>query len=355
MRVYTPTLPSTPVSSISIKNREGNFGSNRFFFKKTGRKTSPDLGYSSVGCAESTFYFYLSFSASAPVGGLSVMSKEGLFYEASFFGVRRKCGLSRSFWPFFYKLTKHAPHSLAVNVGSYVTTRFFVPCNQAFSYLEPLSLRAVSEKTQLSLTLCSKATKLRGIFTIFELNPEKKARLSVNPHHAVLAEIPAASIAAMFGYSRRYQRASFIRISFFKHLRRYLLTLNQLSLDLRVVGILRQFRLLFKTLNAPTNQIFKHPLYGSYLTDFSCAPQSLYGLISSREELRSYVNTLVLENSLTPDDNIPEFTAAVSDEHNSVVISELTTFFWSRLQRIFLDKPKSKPKREALLCRYVLL
>jgi hypothetical protein len=355
MRIYTPTLPPTPVSLTRVKYEGSNFGSNDFFFKKTGRKPNLDLGYSGMGCAESTLYFYLSFSASAPVEGLPVMSKGGFFGETLFFGVKKKYGLGHGCWPLLYKPTKHVPFSLTADTGSYVTTLFFVSRNQAFSYLEPLSIRAASEKTQLALTLCSKATKLRGIITVFELNPEKKARLRVNPHHAVLAEIPAASIAAMFGYSRRYQRASFIRISFFKHLRRYLLTLNQLSLDLRVVGILRQFRLLFKTLNAPANQIFKHPLYDSYLTDFYCVPQSLYGLISSREELRSYVKTLVLENSLTSDENLPEFTAAVSDEHSGTVISELTTFFWSRLQRIFSDKPKSRPKREALLCRYVLL
>jgi hypothetical protein len=183
------------------------------------------------------------------------------------------------------------------------------------------------EQTQLALTLCSEATKLRGIFTILEFNPEKKAKLSVTPHHAVLAEVPAASIAAMFGYSRRFQRASFIRVSFFKHLRRYILTLNSLSLDIRVVGVLRQFRLFFKTLNTATNQMFKHPLHGGYLADVACTPHKIAGQVSSREELRQHLKVLLTENALVPDDSLAELTAEAPSEEYTTLVSNLTEFF----------------------------
>jgi len=162
---------------------------------------------------------------------------------------------------------------------------------------------------------------------MFESNPEKKSKLGLTPHHAVLAEIPVASIAAMFGYSRRFQRASFIRVSFFKHLRRYILTLNGLSLDLRVVGVLRQFRLLFKTLNTPTNQMFKHPLHGGYLADIACTPHKMAGQVSSREELRHHIKTTLLENTLVPDDSAAELTAGVAGDQATALVPELTEFF----------------------------
>jgi len=72
----------------------------------------------------------------------------------------------------------------------------------------------------------------------------------------VLTEVSVTSVAAMFGYSRRYQRAHFLRLSFIKHLRRYLLALGQLGGSLAVVGAIRQFRSYFRVLNLPTNQVF---------------------------------------------------------------------------------------------------
>jgi hypothetical protein len=61
MRAHISTVPPTPVSLIQANRRESNPGPNKFFFKKTDRKASLGLGYSSMGCTEATLYFYLSF------------------------------------------------------------------------------------------------------------------------------------------------------------------------------------------------------------------------------------------------------------------------------------------------------
>ncbi len=105
-----------------------------------------------------------------------------------------------------------------------------------------------------SLALYGEKNKLRGVFLVSRLASVGGSCLGTSQE--VLTEVSVTSVAAMFGYSRRYQRAHFLRLSFIKHLRRYLLVLGQLEGSLGVIGAIRQFRGYFKVLNSPTNQIF---------------------------------------------------------------------------------------------------
>lgn len=104
------------------------------------------------------------------------------------------------------------------------------------------------------LALYGTDNKVRGILLTSQSNSVDGSHRGVSQE--VLTEVSVTSVAAMFGYSRRYQRAHFLRLSFIKHLRRYLLALGQLDSSLTVVGAIRQFRGYFKVLNLPTNQIF---------------------------------------------------------------------------------------------------
>ena len=117
---------------------------------------------------------------------------------------------------------------------TFIPNQFYAEC-PAFMYRKCFFLKSgLAPQPHPALMLCSHVTKLRGVLTVWGFNSEKKSTLTQTSHHLTITEIPASSIAMMFGYSRRYQRASFIRLSFFKHMRRYILALNQLTLDLSV-------------------------------------------------------------------------------------------------------------------------
>lgn len=113
--------------------------------------------------------------------------------------------------------------------------------------------------TPLRFVVSNEGNRLRGILVGSSKDVGVNTR-GDRPESLVLTEVPASSLAAMFGYTRRYQKTPFIRLSLFKHFRRYFLVLDQLTLNLTLKGVMRQFKVYFKTLNTPLNQIIKNPV-----------------------------------------------------------------------------------------------
>lgn len=176
-----------------------------------------------------------------------------------------------------------------------------------------------------SLALYGEKNKLRGLLLVSQAASTGTGYPGIN--QGVLTEISVTSVAAMFGYSRRYQRAHFLRLSFVRHLRRYLLALGQLEGSLGVIGTIRQFRSYFKALNSPTNQLFRHPLTAQYIADVSlvlpvspstsCLKSDLVRVV--RDNLREH-QVLMDESLLTPQ---PEGLVLDADS----VVADLVSFF----------------------------
>jgi hypothetical protein len=181
------------------------------------------------------------------------------------------------------------------------------------------------QQQPLSLVLYGLKNKVRGIFLASRTALTELAPVTPGNAQMTLTELSATSVASMFGYSRRYQRAHFVRLSFVKYLRRYLLVLAQLRVNLGVVGVIRQFRGYFRSLNLPTEQAFLHPLTGKWLTDVSVVLPARRGLRTSRAELTSSIQSLVKDNLLFLDE--PSHAASAVLSGRDAVVMELVGFF----------------------------
>jgi len=183
---------------------------------------------------------------------------------------------------------------------------------------------------------------MRGILTVYSHQPNYTGIVKATGS-LVLTEVPASSIAAMFGYPRRYQKTPFIRLSLSKHLRRYFLLLDQLVIDLSVKGVFRQFRALFRALNTPLNQLIKNPLSGALIPDFSIQTSQLgqyKNPSAAADVIRSKVSTL-LQDSLTGG-TLPDTKAWLSAEPNlEVLLVELTNFFLTQASKPSLDSGRN--------------
>ena len=173
------------------------------------------------------------------------------------------------------------------------------------------------------MALYGQKNKIRGIFLV----PRSANVHTGGVSQEVLTEVAATSVAARFGYSRRYQRAHFVRLSFLKHLRRYLLTLGQLRCGLSVMGVIRQFRGYFKALNTPAGQIFQHPLTQGWVVDVAVSlPPGAY-VSAQRKDLASRVRESLNEHLVFLDSVTAELTLAERTSRTEAIVVELVNFF----------------------------
>lgn len=187
------------------------------------------------------------------------------------------------------------------------------------------------QRPSLSLTLWESNNKVGGTFLAAQASPHTLVRAGSGLSQEVLTELSATSVASMFGYSRRYQRAHFVRLSFIKYLRRYLLVLAQLRVNLGVVGAMRQFKGYFKTLNAPACQVFRHPLTGRWLSDVALVVKP--GTLRSKAELIPLVENLVYAQQAVLGGVPPSTAVGGHSDEITTVVSDLVNFFWRLISR----------------------
>lgn len=84
-------------------------------------------------------------------------------------------------------------------------------------------------------------------------------------------------IAAALGYTRRYRRMFFIQQCLFKHMRRYLVTLDPTDVDVELRGVLPRFRACWRVLTRASNEVFYHPLTGELVYDLGLTRRQLLG------------------------------------------------------------------------------
>jgi hypothetical protein len=155
----------------------------------------------------------------------------------------------------------------------------------------------------------------------------------------------------MFGYARRYQKTPFIRLSLFKHLRRYLLILEQLRVDLALRGAMRHFRLYFKALNQPLAQVLQNPISGAFIPDFALEVKGKEGLQVVVEGLESRVCAMLTDSlSSAPQTSIGAESGQLEEGILNSLTLSLTSFFTAELEKT----PANHLFKGVLLHRYRL-
>jgi len=227
---------------------------------------------------------------------------------------------------------------------------FFFVTNLARSSLAGLVSKRGSKQAGLRFFIINEENKLRAVLTS-TFNEDRSKYATDTACNLVLTEVPAASLAAMFGYSRRYQKTPFVRFSLFKYFRRYFLILDQLTLDMAVRGVMRQFKSYFRTTNIPLNQIIKNPMTNTWIADFSYKIKNPKTSPYSTEEVSNSVRA-VLEDSLLSVETTSMNLAPKSEEWSYLdqLTIDLTNFFLTQLSKVtFLPE-----RRDVIIHRYRL-
>lgn len=187
----------------------------------------------------------------------------------------------------------------------------------------------------LAFTVVALKSKLRGIFSMTKVETDSPYLNATTPARVSLTEVTATSVAAMFGYARRYQRAGFIRQSLFRHFRRYFLVLGSFTCSLGIFGVLRHFRALFKVLNSPSGQAYRHPLSNAWVSDFGLELRSIARkdiLNMNKDALSGLVKAHVIDN-LTSQITTKMMPSATDEASVSEIVRDLTEHFWSTLRQ----------------------
>jgi hypothetical protein len=87
------------------------------------------------------------------------------------------------------------------------------------------------------------------------------------PHLTTLVAVTSLMVASILGFSRQYRRAAFIQRCLFKHVRRYLIVMEALSLQLRFRGGVPRLRAYWRSLTTPVMEFFRHPITEELLAD----------------------------------------------------------------------------------------
>lgn len=96
-----------------------------------------------------------------------------------------------------------------------------------------------------------------------------------SPHLTTLVAATSLTVASILGFSRQYRRANFIQRCLFRHVRRYLLVLEALSLQLRIRGGIPRLRAYWRSLTAPSMEFYWHPLTEELVADVGVSQRDL--------------------------------------------------------------------------------
>lgn len=111
---------------------------------------------------------------------------------------------------------------------------------------------------------------------------------------AVFARLTNGEVAALFEQPRRTRASSLTRALLFQLARRYLLTLREFKIGVRLVGVLGQFSSSWLQLASPLNETYAHPLTTEWVPDLRLP----WARRLSAPELAAAVTELVAKGTL---------------------------------------------------------